>query len=278
MRKRLLVALIFLPLFAWVISLPNPLLFFFMMYIGVIMATIELGGLIQNRGIRFSKSITLVAILLISVQATYPAWFHPFLPSGIKLTFWSIIIFSMLVLSLREVLMGFHENNFANISTNVYSILLVGGIGSYLALLRHLPEGRWWIFILFGFNWFYDSAALFTGKYFGSHQLAKTISPAKTVEGLYGGLAINVIVAVVIYYTLLPAAMNFSLIGFIGLGVLLGLTSQAGDLVESLIKRWSGKKDSSSIIPGHGGLLDKIDNLIFSAPILYLVSQLMEIM
>lgn len=275
MKKRLLVALVFLPLFAWIIFLKTPLPFLVLLVAGVILATLELGQLIRNRDIRFSYVITLSAILAIMLLACFPALLKNWEGKSAD-AFWSILIISMLVLSLREVLMGFHKDNFANISANLFAILLVGGIGSFVALLRLLPQGQWWIFILFGYNWIYDSGALFTGMLLGKHQLASTISPAKTIEGLAGGLVMNIVFGSAVYFLMIPAALGFSLWGFVTLGLLLGLCSQAGDLVESLIKRWSGQKDSSTFIPGHGGILDKIDNLIFSAPVLYLITRLME--
>lgn len=277
MIKRLIVAILFLPVFTWLITLSNPVPFYFLMLIGVSLAVFELGGLITNKGIRYSYPIVLIGVLLICLKLTFPQVVAPLIPGSTSNVLWSIIIFTMLLLSFQEITFSKNPNHFVNISANLYAVLLIGGIGSYVALLRQLPNGSWWLLLLFGFNWFYDSAALFAGKYFGKHKLAPAISPAKTIEGLIGGLVMNVIVAVIIFYTLLPQAMSFSLIGFVGLGILIGLTSQAGDLVESLIKRWSGKKDSSTIIPGHGGILDKIDNLIFSAPCLYAVAQLMVV-
>ncbi len=275
MKMRLLVALLFLPLFAWVIFLSTPLPFLILLVVGVVLAALELGQLIRNRDIRFSYAITLPAILAIVLLAAFPGLLKTWEGQSTD-AFWSILMISMLVLSMREVFMGFHKTNFANISANLFAILLVGGIGSFVALLRLLPHGQWWIFVLFGYNWVYDSGALFTGMLLGKHQLAPTISPAKTIEGLAGGLVMNVVLGSLAYAFIIPQAMGFSFLGFVVLGLLIGLCSQAGDLVESLIKRWSGQKDSSAFIPGHGGILDKIDNLIFSAPVLYLFAKLLE--
>lgn len=113
-----------------------------------------------------------------------------------------------------------------------------------------------------------DSAQYFTGRAFGRRKLAETISPKKTVEGAYGGLLFGTLLLVVLGGYWLPAMPLW-------LRVLLGITVVAlgivGDLFESMLKRSAGVKDSSALIPGHGGVLDRIDALLFAAPVYYIV-------
>jgi len=127
--------------------------------------------------------------------------------------------------------------------------------------------GRWWLFFLLGSLWLGDTAAMFFGKQFGRHKLAPTVSPNKTVEGFLGGL-IGYLVAAFIFRIFWM--QEVAVYHFIILSVLVGLFGQLGDLVESLWKRSLGVKDSSNIIPGHGGVLDRFDSLLFAAPVLYL--------
>jgi phosphatidate cytidylyltransferase len=127
--------------------------------------------------------------------------------------------------------------------------------------------GQWWLLLLFASLWLGDTAAMFFGKSFGRHKLAPTVSPNKTVEGFLGGLIGYLVAAMIVKIFWLT---NVPAYHFIIIALLLGLFGQLGDLVESLWKRSLGIKDSSHIIPGHGGVLDRFDSLLFSAPVLYL--------
>lgn len=113
-------------------------------------------------------------------------------------------------------------------------------------------------------TWASDSFAYFTGSFFGRHKLCPKISPNKTIEGFIGGLLGTVIVAVIIGYY-----MQLSLPLLAVLGAVIAIIATLGDLVESIIKRYTGIKDSGNLIPGHGGVLDRFDSLLFTAPLVY---------
>jgi phosphatidate cytidylyltransferase len=136
----------------------------------------------------------------------------------------------------------------------------------FLILIRLQPQGLWWIFFLAAVNYAGDTAAYYVGRTWGRHKLAPSVSPQKTVEGSLGGLTANVLIALLLAQTLFPHYPWFVLSG---LGLLIGIVSQLGDLLESVFKRAARIKDSGSIFPGHGGLLDRVDSLILPAPILY---------
>jgi len=111
-----------------------------------------------------------------------------------------------------------------------------------------------------------DSGAYFAGKSFGKHKLAPKISPGKTVEGLVGGIAASLVFAVLAHYWFFPELdLKFAL----PLAGVMAVVSVLGDLAESAMKRGSDTKDAANILPGHGGLLDRLDSLLFNAPILY---------
>lgn len=120
-----------------------------------------------------------------------------------------------------------------------------------------------YIFVLI---WTCDSAAYFGGKYTGRHKLS-SVSPNKTIEGSVIGFSFTVIVSIIIHF-IFPFALNFR--DAVVTGFLVGMFSQTGDLFESLIKRWCGVKDSSGIIPGHGGVLDRFDSVIFVTPLIFI--------
>jgi phosphatidate cytidylyltransferase len=121
--------------------------------------------------------------------------------------------------------------------------------------------GFWWLVATFGMVWANDAAAYFTGHYFGKSQLAPRISPAKTWEGFAGGLAFTILAAFVLT-GLTP--LHLPWYSWLSLGVLTCIAATLGDLSESMLKRGVGAKDSGQIIPGHGGILDRMDSLLFA--------------
>jgi phosphatidate cytidylyltransferase len=148
----------------------------------------------------------------------------------------------------------------------VMGVLYIGLTLSYLLQIRRLPEGTLLIFFLFFVTWAGDTGAYILGKSIGRHALAPVISPKKTYEGLAGGLALACVTALVARGWFLPA---FSFMDCIALAVMLTVVGLIGDLAESAIKRSAGFKDSGARIPGHGGMLDRLDSLLFTGPALY---------
>jgi len=153
-------------------------------------------------------------------------------------------------------------------------ILYVGWMLSHYVALREegeLDQGREWVIFALFSAFACDTAAFFVGRAWGRRSLAPTISPGKTWEGAIGGF-IAAPAAALILYTLLDVAglsLPISYAQTILLGCFIGLFAQIGDLSESLLKRRAGVKDSGSLIPGHGGILDRIDSLVFTGVIVY---------
>jgi phosphatidate cytidylyltransferase len=127
--------------------------------------------------------------------------------------------------------------------------------------------GKQWIIVLLVVIWIGDTAALMIGRKFGRHLFAPGISPKKTNEGAIAGLLAGVAAAILLRQFVFA---NLSLIHVIVVSLLLGMFGQLGDLAESMLKRAAEIKDSSHLIPGHGGVLDRVDSLLFAFPILYL--------
>jgi phosphatidate cytidylyltransferase len=134
-----------------------------------------------------------------------------------------------------------------------------------------LRFGVGWVILAFVTTWANDTAAYFAGHSFGRHKLFERISPKKTWEGFAGGVLGSVAGALVTRWLLLPGELGVGSAVIIGLGA--SVLGPLGDLAESMIKRAAGVKDSSRIIPGHGGLLDRIDALLFVAPWIYVCAQ-----
>ncbi len=141
----------------------------------------------------------------------------------------------------------------------------------FLALLRHREEGLLWLIVMALSVWVMDSGAYFTGRAIGKHKFWPRISPKKTWEGFLGGLIFGTIAAMALVPSLIPHGSWWQ--GAI-LGIIIGIVGPLGDLSESLFKRQAGAKDSSNLIPGHGGFFDRIDSFLFVAPVIYLVLQI----
>ncbi len=151
-------------------------------------------------------------------------------------------------------------------ATRTLGVLYIALPFSYLIPLRELVHGRRWVLFLIVVVWINDTFAYFTGRLVGRHKLSPVVSPNKTIEGGVGGI-IGGVVAALIMNRYLDLALGPLVVT--ALAVALGLVAMGGDLVESVIKRGAGAKDSGTIIPGHGGMLDRIDSIIFTIPVLY---------
>jgi phosphatidate cytidylyltransferase len=143
----------------------------------------------------------------------------------------------------------------------------LGSTGAFVdqsAILGWLGSERAWILALVLVVWAYDTAAYLVGRRFGRRPFMHHISPKKTVEGVAGGL-----VAALVVGAILVAAFGRPVVAGAIFGLLVGAAAQAGDLAESMLKRAAGAKESSRLIPGHGGLLDRIDSFLFAAPVAF---------
>jgi len=135
-----------------------------------------------------------------------------------------------------------------------------------MILLRNQPKGLQWVFFLLMTVWAGDTCAYFTGTLIGKHKLYPKISPKKSIEGLLGGLAGSIIVA---FFFRRFFLQDLTWSHTVMLAFFIMILGQMGDFGESMIKRSVNVKDSSRLIPGHGGLLDRLDSLLFSTPFLY---------
>ena len=151
----------------------------------------------------------------------------------------------------------------------VSTLAVVGFVGATMAhgtMIRGLEDGMAWIIVVLCVTFATDTGALILGRAFGSRKLAPSISPGKTWEGAVGGLAVGIIVCLIAVKLL---ALDVSIVGAVLLGTALAITGQLGDLVESQLKRQAGTKDSSSLVPGHGGVLDRLDSVVWNLVVVY---------
>ena len=152
------------------------------------------------------------------------------------------------------------------LAVTLFGICYVAWLFNHLTFLRALPHGRSFIFYLLLIVWSGDTGAYYSGSYFGKHKLAPVISPKKTVEGAVGGTAASILASIIAKLTFLPL---LSYPHALVLALLMAVIAQSGDLCESMLKRSANVKDSGAILPGHGGILDRVDGVMFAAPVLY---------
>jgi phosphatidate cytidylyltransferase len=143
-----------------------------------------------------------------------------------------------------------------------------------LPALRHLTAGRYWLMFALMVNWIGDTGAYYAGRQFGRHKLAPAISPGKSWEGAVAS-ALTAIVFGQIYLPLAIPGTSLLKAGLLALAA--NVAGQAGDLAESAIKRGAGVKDSGTLLPGHGGMLDRVDSTLFALPVLYALVTLLHI-
>ena len=169
---------------------------------------------------------------------------------------------------LTLVRLGDVQTSALRATTMSMAPLFVSAPLAWLATVRRdVPEGASYVVMTLMFAWFSDTGGYFAGRFLGKHKLYPAVSPKKTVEGALGGLAGSVIGGLLAHFWYLP---RIPLLHVVPLALVAGALGQAGDLGESLIKRATGVKDSGAIVPGHGGILDRIDALILTSTVVYL--------
>lgn len=184
-----------------------------------------------------------------------PAYQPALFPAGVGLVLVSCLVALFRIGDIRHAA---GEAAF-RLSGFLYVPLLLG----HMILLRNEPHGTSWIFLLLVIVMCGDTGAYYVGSTLGRHKLYPVVSPNKSVEGSLGGVAGSLVGALIASRTFFP---ELTLADCVGTALLLGILGQLGDLFESLLKRSCGVKDSGTIIPGHGGILDRLDSILFAAP------------
>jgi phosphatidate cytidylyltransferase len=150
----------------------------------------------------------------------------------------------------------------------VIGVLYIGWLLAHLVALRGFDDGRNWIFLALFVTFAYDTVAYFTGRSLGRHKMSPRLSPGKTWEGAAGGLAGAILMS--LFFTLsTPLSLPITWVHAVILGVLISVFGQIGDLAESALKRYTGVKDAGKIVPGHGGILDRLDSVVFTGAVVY---------
>ncbi|MGD0916929.1 MAG: phosphatidate cytidylyltransferase [Thermodesulfobacteriota bacterium] len=256
-KEKIGMGLIIVPPVIVLIAIGPPTILFLM----VILATFFGLREFYNLALPHSKQIERIAGmglgLLLSLILSY---------SGMKVVL-PFIVFLLLFLSI--LFMGTSKelsSTISNIGITLFGIFYIGFLLSHVSLIRKMGDGRMWVLFLIAAVWAGDISAFLSGSLFGKHKLYPKISPNKTYEGLGGAIVGTVIVAIAFARLFLPHLQKAPCI-LLAIGI--GILGQSGDFVESMLKRSAQVKDSGSLIPGHGGMLDRLDSFLFSAPFLH---------
>lgn len=268
-KKRLMTAGVLIPLVYLLVMYGGMFAFFLFILAGTVIGLYEFYRMFTNSGYHPQTSM---GILLGGLVVT---GFHIGSDAGgIASVVFSpdVMVAAAFVLALLCRLFAGRDTNGAlvDVALTFTGVVYVAWLAAYMVLLRdwHLGgiDGRDLIFFLFLVTWSTDTGAYYIGSSLGRHKLYPRISPKKSVEGAVGGLAFAVGMAVVCKYTFYT---GLPLYDAVALGFVLGIVGQIGDLAESMIKRSARVKDSGGLIPGHGGMLDRIDSMLLNAPALY---------
>lgn len=229
---------------------------------------LSLGMMFEFTGITFSMPDRIEKkYVLLSIT-----WFIAILNALAPQAEFHLLIISFLTLFIYFLLTAkrYSEIQFPHhlreLMYSVFGLIYLVFIPFYLIRIYESLHGTEWTVLFLLIVWSGDTGAYFTGKIYGERKLYPEVSPKKTVEGAAGGLAIGIVVTLVFKMIFLS---SLSWLGAILLPVLVGMVAQAGDLCESLFKRAFEKKDSGSILPGHGGFLDRFDGVVFGLPVMY---------
>lgn len=258
MIARIVVALIWIPLHLSIIYFGRPVHYMIYMEVFALLMSLEFFAIMDAKGFRTHRML----VLLTGAGVIYLTWFNPY---------WNVLAVIIFVV-LNLGLLAFRrktQNAMADSGVTLLALFYVPIFLAFTVAIRGLPMGAYYLVIVFLGIWAYDSAAYFVGKAFGKHKLAPNISPKKSVEGLIGG-AIAVFVGIPVLTHVLWPVIGFTWWETLLLAVIIIAGGTIGDLVESALKRDAVVKDSGGFLPGHGGMLDRFDGVLYSSPVLYL--------
>jgi phosphatidate cytidylyltransferase len=260
-KQRIVTAIIALPLLILLLGYANPEIFSIFVAVILFLSLIEFNRMGLGTEYRFEQWLAAAVGAAIIPLLLYDksTLLFPLLTA-------TILVFSLLFLFRLSVITEVHYRLGWIILGLVYLPFLLG----HLIPLRLLTDGRQWIFLTLITVMSCDTCAYFIGSKIGKRKLYPAVSPNKSVEGAIGGLVGSVLGVLLVKLSFLPVIGFFDAVL---IGLLLGVVGQLGDLFESLLKRACQVKDSGSMIPGHGGILDRLDSLLFAFPIIYYIAR-----
>lgn len=257
--QRIITALFLIPSLILFIIYSSDIVFFVGLLVFILVATYEFSLLIEKAGYKNLKLPTLIGSVLIPFS---------FYIERVDVFLFSVFIISFLSLTIKLFGSKPLDDTYRTVGFTFLNVFYVPFYFSFIQLLKNINYH--YIFYLLVIIWASDSFAYFFGIKYGKRRLYELISPKKSVEGLVAGVLGGVLVG--LFYSLIFIKMP--LLHVILTSLLVASAGVVGDLVESMFKRKANVKDSGNIFPGHGGMLDRIDSLLFGAPVLYFYIEL----
>jgi phosphatidate cytidylyltransferase len=265
LRQRMVVVLVAFPALAWVIAAGGWL--YTITFAAILsIAVYEFGLLVRSKGYRPSLPIMTVGVLALSIARNL--W-------GLGST---AHILAFLCLASQVWHIVDYERGATSSGTDfaltMGGLLICGWIGSYLISLRNLPNGLWWVLIILPCVWTADGFAYIVGHAFGKHPLSHRLSPKKTWEGFFGGVMGGALSGYLLPLLWRAGFFNTEAVTVVNgliVGIIISILTPLGDLSISMIKREYNAKDTSTLIPGHGGLLDRIDSWLWAGILGYYI-------
>jgi phosphatidate cytidylyltransferase len=257
--KRVISGLLFLPIFYFVAWELPPVYFTALVLAAVAVGQYEFYRMAQARGSRplLALGITLGSMMVLE-------FYHPLFPAlG---TFFPVAASALLIMIARLFLPRPLDSAIEDVASTLLGVFYVAMLFSYQVVVRTGEDGKQWLVFLYFIIWASDIGAYTIGIPFGKHRLYEKVSPKKSIEGLLGALAAASAMALLCRVWFMPPIGAGETIA---IALMLAVVGTVGDLVESMFKRAAGVKDSGTIIPGHGGILDRMDSMLFAAPVLY---------
>ncbi len=256
-KRKVWMALIMVPPVLLLIILGPPSILHLMVLLATFFGLREYYNLVFPRSIGIERAVGIGLGLILSIILSFGMMkeISPFLVI-------ILLVLSILFMAASKDL----SSTISEMGMTLFGILFIGFLLAYVSLIRNMPDGRRWVLFLIATVWAGDISALLVGSFLGRHKLYPRISPNKTFEGLGGAIVGSITVAVAFALLFLPRLQTGVCIPLaIGIGIL----GQLGDFTESMLKRSAHVKDSGTLIPGHGGMLDRLDSFLFSAPFLH---------
>ena len=259
LHKRLISGLLFLPIFylvAWVLP---PEYFTALVLSGVVVGQYEFYRMARARGYRPLSLLGIALGMLVLLD-----FYHPLHPgAGV---FFSVAASILIILIVRLFSPRPVEGAIEDVASTFLGVFYVAMLFAFQVVIRTGTDGKQWLVFLYFIIWASDIGAYSIGIPFGRHRLYEKVSPKKSWEGLFGALAASAGMALICRVWFMPPVGKSEAVV---LALALAMIGTIGDLVESLFKRAAGVKDSGGLIPGHGGVLDRMDSMLFAAPVLY---------
>ncbi|MHC1721227.1 MAG: phosphatidate cytidylyltransferase [Clostridiaceae bacterium] len=241
----------------------SPILIFLFLggiYLKIFVLAVSLAGMYEFYKVTKLKSINPLSYVGYSLCILYQLTIGMY--TDFNFMFFALIFALMLMFCITVFDTKY---NFIDIAVTALGFLYIGVFFSFIVLVSNKQFGYYFVWLIFISSWVCDTSAYYSGKFFGKTKLCPKVSPKKTVEGAIGGLLGSALSCGIFGFCISQFGVDVSLMHFVFIGILSGIFSQFGDLTASSVKRFLGVKDYSNLIPGHGGILDRFDSILFSA-------------